>query len=155
MIVRRRLGSILTTFLLIGFVGCGSDDDGVSPEIADLIGTWSATSLTFAEIGGTATVDLIAAGDTLSIVFRNNFTYSVAQLITGPPQEDYTEDGTFTLRGNVLTVTDDADPLDPAVIEIVTLTSTALTLFQANDEYDFNGDDNDTPASWTLVFVKQ
>ncbi len=155
MTMRRRSGSILTTFLLIGFVGCGGDDDGVSPEIADLIGTWNATSLTFAEIGGGATVDLIADGGSLTIVFRNNLTYSLTQVIVGPPSANYSEDGTFTVNESVLTVLDDADPLDPTAIQIVTLTSTALTLFLANDEYDFNGDDNDTPASFTLVLVKQ
>ncbi len=154
MMARRRLGSILTTFLLIGSVGCGGDDDGMSAEIDDLIGTWNATSLTFEEIGGTGTYDEIAAGGSATLVFRNDLTYSFTQVTPGPPLETYTEDGIYAVTGSVITFTDDADPLDPTVA-VLTLTSTALTLFLADDEYDFNGDDNDTPATFTLVFVKQ
>ncbi len=150
------MGSILTAFLLIGLVGCGGDDDdGMSPEVDDLIGTWVATSLTFTEIGGTGTYDDIAAGGSLTIIFRSDLTYSVTQVIAGSPPENYSETGIYTVNGSVLTVTDDTDPLDPTAIEIVTLTSTALTLRIADEEYDFNDDDNDTPATLTIVFVKQ
>ena len=149
------MGSILTTFLLIGLVGCGGDDDdGMSPEIDDLIGTWIGTSLLWTEVGGAATFDAIAAGDELTFVVRNDFTYTVTQVDPGPPsQVTFTEDGIFAVNGSVLTLTPDGE--DPVAYEIVTLTSTALTLFLADDEYDFNDDDNDTPATLTIVFVKQ
>ena len=154
MIVRRRLGSILTAFLLIGLVGCGGDDDnGMSPEIDDLIGTWVATSLVWAEVGGGATDDLTAAGETATLVFRNDLTYSFTQVTLGPPLETRSEDGTYAVTGSVLTVTPDSDGSD--AIEIVTLTSTALTLRLPVDQYDFNDDGNGTPAFFTLVFVKQ
>ena len=111
MTVRRRLGSILTTFLLVGFVGCGDDTPtGINPD--DLIGTWVATSLTFTEIGGTGTYDDIAAGGSLTIVIRSDLTYSLTQVIAGPPPENYSETGMYTVNGNVFTATPDGEGPD-------------------------------------------
>ena len=149
----RRL--LFSTLVLATVMSACGGDDGVSPENAALIGSWSATSSTFTEVAGGATFDEVAAGLALTIVFRSNLTYTLTEVDPGPPQVTEIEDGTFTVIGTVLTVIPDADPGDVTALEIVTLTSTTLTLFQADGEFDFNDDGIDTPAAFTIVFVRQ
>ena len=88
----------------VGFVGCGDDTPTDSGPPADLIGTWVATSSTFTEVSGGATVDRIAAGVTLTWVFRSDLTNTVTVVLPGPPEETDIDNGTFTATESVLTV---------------------------------------------------
>lgn len=131
------------------------------PPPTNLVGTWDATSITFTPTGGGASVDIIAQGITLFVVLRSDFTYTLTEVDPGPPQVTNVESGTFTVTGGgaggvgaLLTLTPTGLPPDLS-LTIQALTATDMTLFNANDVFDFNDDGTETPASLTAVFVKR
>ncbi len=131
------------------------------PPPTNLVGTWDATSITFAPAGGGASVDIIADGVALSVVLRQDFTYTLTETDPGPPQVVDVENGTFTVVGGgaggvgaLLTLTPTGLPADLS-LTIQVLTATDMTLFNANDVFDFNDDGTETAASLTAVFVKR
>ena len=99
-------------------------------------------------------VDIIAQGITLTITFGQDFTYTVTDVDPGPPEVIETENGTFTVIGGAITFTP-TDMSADAPLTIDVLTSTDLTLSNANDSFDFNDDGTETPASLVAIFVKQ
>lgn len=126
--------------------------DSIAPAL--LVGTWNATSVTFAPTGGGTSRDIIGRGRTLSIVLRQDSTYTLTEVDPGPPVVTDVKNGTFTVVGGVLTFTPTGFPADaPLIIQV--LTATDMTLFNATEMFDFNADGTETPASLTAVFVKQ
>ncbi len=143
----------LSAFLVLAAVAAGCSDSTAPEDItlAALVGTWSATSATFSEVGGSGFEDAIALGATMSITVGPSGSYSIN--VTVPFEDPEVETGTLTVTGGVITATP-TDPLeDPETIEIVSLSGDNLTLFFADEEWDFTDDqiDNETPATLTIV----
>ena len=127
----------------------------VAPALpADLIGTWDATSLVFTPTGGGITADPISDGLVLTLVLRNDFTYTITE-DPGPPEVVDVEDGIVTVTGSVLTLIPNSAPQETEDFTIQTLTSTDLIVSVTNSSFDFNDDGTETPASLTATFVKQ
>lgn len=92
---------------------------------------------------------------TLSIVIRQDFTHTITQVDPGPPQLTEIEDGTFTVGGSVFTIIPTGAPEDAIAFTMQVLTATDMTLFVAEDVFDFNEDGTETPATRTAIFVKR
>ena len=155
MTARSRFGSLLAALLVVSFAGCGDDPVDVMATSDDLLGTWNVTSLVYAPVGGGTSVQAIEPGASAVITFRADLSYTITFTEVGPPQVTDVEDGTFTVMGSVLTLTPDDAPNDPSNLDIQQLTATSVTLFQAVDEFDFDDDGNDEPATTTVMLQKQ
>lgn len=137
-------------------VGCS---DSVAPEdiaVADLVGTWNATSATFSPVGGGDGVEVIVGlGVTLTMTVSSSGAYTLT--ITVPGEQPEVETGTMTVANGAITATP-SDPLeDPTSIDILSLDGDDLTLFFDDEEWDFTDDqiDNPTDATMTLVLRRQ
>jgi len=149
--MKPRLGSLLTTLVLLSVSGCGGDDPvGVVATAADMLGTWDIASLTFASVPPGTSVELVSMGASGEIEFRGDGTYTLT--LAGPGEAPEVENGTFSVSGSTLSLIESGEV---TALAIQALTSTAATLFQADDEYDFNDDGFDTPATVTVVLAKQ
>ena len=150
-----RLRSLLTTLLLLGAVSCGGDDPmDIVATASDLLGTWNITSLVHTPVGGGTPVEEVVAGLSGSVVFRQDLTYTIAFQDAGPPVVSESENGTYMVTGSSLTITPDNAPLDVTTLEIQSLTSNGVTLYQADDDYDFDDDGTDDPATTTVRLEK-
>ena len=133
-------------------LGCGGDE-GTGPggiTIADLAGTWDATTATFEGVVGSGFVDVIADGGsvTLTITGDGRFTF----VLTLPGESPETASGTMHFEEDALVMTFDDDPSD-AVFFIFFLSDDTLTL-AGEDEFDFD-DGVDEPAILTLVLQRR
>ena len=121
-------------------------------EVADLVGTWNATVLEFTNQANTSQkVDLIAMGGSVSMVVSSNGNYALTITFPGDPAE--VEAGTISINGNLLTLTETGE-VDPTEF-VANLSGNTLTLTSSDEEYDFDDDDSDEPASLRVVFAKQ
>jgi hypothetical protein len=147
----------LSAFVLLAAVAAGCSDSTAPEDItlADLVGTWNATSATFTPVGGGAGVEVVAQGFGLTITVTATGAYTLT--VSFPGEADEVETGTMTVSNGRLTATPN-DPLeDPEVIDIVSLSGDNLTLFFDDEEFDFTDDsiDNETPATLTIVMVRE
>jgi hypothetical protein len=134
-------------------LSCGGDE-GTGPggiTIADLAGTWDATTATFEGVVGSGFVDLIADGGsvTLTITGDGRFTF----VLTLPGESPETASGTMHFEEDFLVMTFDDDPSDP-VFFIFFFSDDTLTL-AGEDEFDFDDDGVDEPAIITLVLQRR
>ncbi len=149
-----RLFSLLASLLVLSVSGCGGDDP-LDVDSTDVVGSWNITSLIYAAVTGGASVEALEPGVSGVVTFRSDLTYSIVFEEVGPPMVTDIEDGTFTVTADVIRITPDDAPGDPSDLEIVSLTATTLTLFQADDEFDFDDGGIDEPATTTVVLQKQ
>jgi len=93
----------------VALAGCGGDDNGFSPSVASVAGTYNASQFT-ATISGQP-VNLLALGATVHVVLNPDGTttghLSVPDLGTGAIDADLA--GTWTLSGSTVTFS----PNDP------------------------------------------
>ncbi len=134
-------------------LGCGGDE-GTGPggiTIADLAGTWDATTATFEGVVGSGFVDVIADGGsvTLTITGDGRFTF----VLTLPGESPETASGTMHFEEDALVMTFDDDPSDPTFF-IFFFSDDTLTL-AGEDEFDFDDDGVDEPAILTLVLQRR
>lgn len=148
-----RLGSLVAAVLLLSATACGGDDP-LDVTADDLLGTWNITSLLYTPVAGGASVQGVQGGLSGTISFRADLTYTFSFQDSGPPPVSETEDGTFTVVGDVLTITPDNAPGDSSALEIQALSSNSATLFQADDEYDFDDDGTDEPSTTTVTLQR-
>jgi hypothetical protein len=92
----------------------------------------------------------VSQGFSGEIEFRQDGTYTLTTTDPGEPTE--VENGTFGVSGSTLSLTVFGET---SALTIQALTSTAATLFQGDDEFDFNDDGTETPATTTVVLAKQ
>ena len=149
--VLRRVTPCLLAFALVA--GCGSDDDPTEPPVsgittADLVGSWTATSLVHTNnANASETLDVIAAGGEV------RFT-----MLVGGGTRTWTEFGTsdewdaaVTISGSTLT----SNPVEegrPTQAWQFTLVEDVLTMTDGNSEFDFTLTES-APVSTTEVIV--
>jgi hypothetical protein len=139
-----KFAQLALPLLLVGAVAvaCGDDEDGgpTGPTIADLAGTWDATSLKLTHPN--ATVDLVQTfGGTVTLEVTTAGAYTFTGSVPGQPTLTIT--GEFQITGtNTFTLTNDADPTD-VLSGTFTLSadknSLSITLQDA-ELIDFTGD---------------
>lgn len=145
-----RLGRFSLPLLLIGAlgVGCDDDDEPIGVTIADLAGTWVATSVVLSNNAFLPVdpFDLVAVGATVTLTIQNNgnFTFSATNLPA--PLSDVNITGTIEITGNNTADIITDDPLDPAPAAF-TLSGDNVTLSVPNAELiDFDESGTIEPA---------
>lgn len=147
-----KLLRIATTgaFAIAFAMGCG---DSTEPQgdvtIADLVGSWNATSIVYTNDATGQSVSAFLFGARLQITVAANGTYTGS--VTEPGGAPQAITGTITVQGNAITITDDAAPGDDAV-GTFTLSGNTLTI-TAQDEFDFGA--GDVPATLVIVLQRQ
>ncbi len=148
------LRTLVAPLLAVTFVvGC---DDSIGPDstpeeiAAALAGTWSATSFVFTSKANSAdTYDLIGEGGSFSLTITADGSYSGSFTGAG---ENETFSGTYVAQGTNLILTDDQDPTpDPVAF---TLSGNTLTIIDDDEEFDFDDDGFDEPATLTIVLER-
>ena len=147
----------LSAFALLAVFAAGCSDSTAPEDItlAHLVGTWNATSATFAEVGGSGSADAIALGATLSITVGPSGSYTIN--VSFPGEGDEVETGTLTVTNGVITATPTNPLEDPETIQIRSLDGDNMTLFFPDEEWDFTDDsvDNETDATLTIVLRRE
>ncbi len=116
---------LLTSALALIVMTACSDSTGV--ETADLEGTWEAQSMVVSSVADpTMTIDLIALGSAVSVMFAADGTYIVTFTGEGENGNDV---GTYSVSGNTLTLVEtfEGQVQEPEEIGIV-LNGNNLTL---------------------------
>lgn len=141
---RTTIGAAL---LVAATIGCS---DSTSPATAaDLTGTWNATSFVFTNTANTTeSVDVIPLGVAFTITFTET---TMSGSFTFPGEAIETFEGTFTITGDQITI---SDPIDGDETWTHSLTGSVLTL-TATDTFDFNDDGQETPATMVITMTKQ
>jgi hypothetical protein len=125
-----------------------SDSTGVEPD--DLEGTWEATEAVVTSVADDPTVsfDLIAEGGTLTLVLNADGGYVFTT--TFPEEEPEIEIGTYSVAGDVLTITAVGD--DPETFTIARNGDT-MTL-TGDDDFDFNDDEIEEDATLEITLAR-
>jgi len=95
----------------VALAGCGGDDNGFSPSVASVAGTYNASQFTATNSSGT--VNLLSLGATVHVVLNPDGTTTGHLSVPDIGQEggaleaDLT--GTWTLSGNAVTFSQTAD----------------------------------------------
>ena len=131
-------------------VGCSGDSTGVaSPN--DFVGDWIASSYVVTSVANTSqTQDLTAMGMTLAITFTET-TYSGTASFPGEVTETFS--GTYTISGNQLTLNESGE--GSTRLMTYSLSGNTLTLSGDDEEYDFDDDGQEDPATFTMVLARQ
>jgi len=133
-------------------VGCSDSDNSTGPASpSDFVGDWLASSYVVTNIANTSqSEDLTALGMTLSITFTET-TYSGTANFTGEATETFS--GTYTIEGNQLTLNEtgqvETDTMTYALV------GDTMTLSGLDEQYDFDGDGVEDPASFVMVLARQ
>ena len=136
-------------FVAVG-VGCSGDSTGVA-SASDFVGDWLASSYVVTSVANTSqTQDLTALGMTLAITFTET-TYSGSVSFPGEVTETFS--GTYTISGNQLTLNETGQGTPD--IMTYSLSGNTLTLSGDDEQYDFDDDGQEDPATFTTVLARQ
>lgn len=146
----------LWKFLLVAVLlqlGCDKSTDPDSASIpAALVGTWTATEFIFTSKTAMAqtTGNLISLGVSFTLKIESNGNFTVTTTFPtpqGPMSEVST--GTLSVSGNKITVKD-----EEGTFELTYSVSGNILTITGDEEYDFDGDDVDEPATMRIVLQK-
>jgi len=146
-----KASSLGVALLLAAAVGCSDSDNSTGPASpSDFVGDWLASSYVVTNIANTSQSEDLTALMTLSLTFTET-TYSGTANFTGEATETFS--GTYTIEGNQLTL-NETGKLETDTMTY-TLVGDTMTLSGLDDEYDFDGDGVEDPASWVMVLQRQ
>ena len=135
---------------------CGDSSSSTEPEgltIADLVGSWGASSALFTnQANPSQTFDIIAAGGSLNItVLGNGGVRNWLEL--GDVSDEW--DALLTLNGNQLTSTP-AEASRPTRHWTIEMSGDRFTLTSTDVSFDFTlSGATEVPASEVVVFVRR
>ena len=139
---------------LLASVAVGCSDSAAGPGSAtpaDLVGVWIADAYTVTSVANASqTAELVGDGFTLTITFTET-TYAGIASHPGEPAEDFS--GTYTIVGQSLILDEVGQDLPETMAYI--LSGSTLTLSGDDDDYDFDEDGQDDPATFVIVMDKQ
>jgi lipocalin-like protein len=144
--IRIALGALA---LLAGAsLGCGDSGGATGPSASSLVGTWNAVKVELVSLAEpTAKIDGLAGGATLTMTVNADHTWQTVQ--TDPVDPDLFGQGTWSLSGSTLTITEQGESVNFKVkCDGSTMTLTASTTW----DYDMDG--TEEPAKMTLMFEK-
>jgi hypothetical protein len=125
----------------------------VGTTVGDLAGTWDATVFRYvSEPIESDTVDVIGLGGGLVLTIRASGGYDVAVSETGEPA--VLENGTVVIIGGRLLLIAGQAPDEPRSFSYE-LTGPDTLAMETSDDYDFDGDAVDEPATLELVVVRR
>jgi hypothetical protein len=145
--VKKKTGLALLFIVVIApltfFVAC-SDDEPSTERVAEIAGTWTATSATFNGI------DVVLEGGSVTMVIQNNgrFTFTIKR----PGREDMVFTGKLGFDEQWLAVEYDTYPGEYEYYDI-TYDEHNLHI-GANSEFDFDGDGADEEVIFYLDMVR-
>jgi hypothetical protein len=140
-----KIAKLLLLSLSIIFLSC-SDDEDPKPTSEGMVGTWNITAVeytgttTSSILGQTIKADFTGTGKDMdltstfgmnpnTVVSAGGYTITLKTTVAGQtttedvPVDDFVSDGTWSLSGNTLTITDDFGTEDATIIQ-----QTATTL---------------------------
>ncbi len=129
-----------------------SSDVGTGVAVVDLAGTWNATVVEFTnQANTTEKVDLIVEGATIVLTIMANGDYTLT--VDEPMEAQSVEEGTIAINGNTLTLSETGQT--SVEVFAFSLSGNTLTLTTGDDEFDFDDNGTEEPASLRAVFQKQ
>ena len=129
-------------------LGCG--DSGTGPTTVNLVGTWHASSLRVTSVAHPAsTLDLLALGVTVQIVFTSNHTFT--STFTAPGEAPDISTGTYTQTATSLTLTNDQSSGGDVLVFTLTSSAGALLLSGGPLDFDFGTGEEASKLDVTLV----
>jgi hypothetical protein len=134
--------------------GCGDNGTGPGGEVtvADLVGTWRATTFSFtSQANASQSFDLIVQGGRMTLTVASDSTYT---MVLAPPGEvpDIVT-GALVVEEGFLLVTDNSVPGE-TIAFTMNLSGNRLELVTDEAEFDFDGDGVDEPAVLTIVLQR-
>ncbi len=148
-----KASSLGVALLVAVAVGCNDSDDSTGPASpSEFVGDWLASSYVVTSIENTSLSEdlVVGQGMTLSITFTETSYSGIAAF---PGEVDETFSGTYTLDGNQLTLSE-TDQVEPELMTY-TLSGNTMTLAGNDEQYDFDDDGQEDPATFTMVLAKQ
>ena len=142
-----KLRHLTTSAMALILMSACTDATGV--EVDDLAGTWVATAIVFTSVEDPAmTVDITEEGATATFTLDAEGAYTVT-FVFG--EENEVETGTYAVDGNVLTLT---DSVEGAEVWDVARDGDTMTLTSDDDEFDFDDDQVEDPASLVITLAR-
>jgi hypothetical protein len=141
--------SLGAALLVAVAVGC---NDSTSPALpSDFVGDWLASSYVVTNLANTSqSEDLTVLGMTLSLTFTETTYSGTADFLDEVPEEF---SGTYAISGNQLTLNETGE-LEPDMMTY-TLSGNVMTLSGDDEHYDFDDDGQDDLATFVMVLAKQ
>jgi hypothetical protein len=126
-------------------VACGDDGGpGDNVTIADLAGTWNATTVTYtSQLDGSQRVDLVAGDGKATLTISSDGRYTF--VLEPDPGDHEVSSGFAVVESGFLLVQNVIEP-GVTVAFAMTVTNGTLSLLTDEVEYDFDGDDEAEPA---------
>ncbi len=162
---RKWIGLVLPVMMISALtVACGDDEgNGVTgPTIADLAGTWNATSLLLTWNANPAVqVDLVQTlGATVTLQVTNQNRYTFTANVPGQPALMVVGDFSFTATGansGSFSLTDDDEPGGTPTTGTMTLTGANTITVNIPDAelIDFDMDGTEDEAEFVGQFTRQ
>ncbi len=155
--LQRMMGAGILAITLT--VGCGDSSEPEVVTIADLVGSWTATSMLFtSQANPSLMLDLINpfVGGHLSITIAADGSFQGTFRESSQAAEESVS-GTIAIQGNTITITF-VQGLDEDVSGTFTLVGDVLTVSGTFQEFDFtptDGVDDPEPADLVLVLQRQ
>ena len=146
----KALRTLTAVMLTTALIGC-SDATSVQ-DPADLAGTWNATSFLWtSDADASVTFELIGEGGSFQLVIASDGSFTGA-FTMGSEVDAFS--GTIAISGSNIIITDTEDPNDPSTMGFE-LNGNTLTMTSDDDEFDFDDNGTEDPASSLMVLVKQ
>ena len=128
--------------------GCGSDSTGVE---SDIVGTWHATRLEFVNNANPAnTVEAIALGATVTMIFNATHTFSLTLTLPGQPAE--VSSGTYVVTATTLTITVTSENPVQTLNFAMSLSGNTLTLTGGTTTFNFGT--GEVPATLNVTATR-
>jgi hypothetical protein len=147
-----KASSLGIALLVAVAVGCNDSGNSTGPTASsEFVGEWLASSYIVTNIANTSqSEDLIGMGMTLSITFTET-SYSGTASFPGEVAETFS--GTYAISGSQLTLNETGQGTPETMT--FTLSGNAMTLSGDDEDYDFDQDGQDDPATFVMVLAKQ
>ena len=138
-----RVARVLAAGAMVVAVAACGDSTGITVE--DLVGTWEATEIVFTNSANTSeSVDVIDLGASLTGTINSAGTVSTV-FDDGQGGTD-SDSGTLSVDGSTLTVGGDTFAAER---------SGNVLILTGEDQWDFDEDGTDEPATLTIRLVRQ
>jgi hypothetical protein len=130
-------------------LACGSEN-AIGPQIPDVVGTWHATLAQVTSVAHPATtMNLIAAGLTLQVVFATDHTFVSTTTTPGEPADIST--GTYVETATKLTLNPTQGSTGEVWVFDLALSNGALVLTGATITFDFGTGEEASKLNLTLA----
>lgn len=147
-ITRLALTAVLFTSIV---TACDDDDEVMGVGVADLVGTWEATSAVFtSNVDPSITVDAVPLGGSATLTVTVDGRFTLITVLPGAPAEIDT--GIIvSITVDTMTLLFDNEPNNP---EAVNFTLSGNTLTITSDDFAFDFGMGDVSASAAIVFQR-